>query len=327
MAFLDNLGDTIVDGTLTTVGRRRLAQAGGSLQIVKFAFGDDEINYELYDPDLTSANQSLTLLQTPIMEAFSNSKASIKYKLMRTLRQDLFYLPVLKINDGIGSARFGTGGAAKYVVLVDSTTVNKALPSATTTSGLNGGILNGFAPEQASNKVLLDQGIDNIAELTCPDDLRETQYIIRMDNRLGRLYAPGQNGASANVSGQSGLGGAASSFLDPDNVATYVLTIGGNDAFVSLDSAFMLNAGLQSQPTGKAVAGGFGSRLGFRIKSQLDVIASNYLWNVLGTSGTDTIQGEITNATYRYIDSSIDIFGNTTGVSISLPIRYVKYTG
>lgn len=324
MAFLDNLGDTIVDGTLTTVGRRRLAQAGGCLQIVKFAFGDDEINYELYDNNLTTAYESLTLLQTPIMEAFSNSKASIKYKLFRTMRQDLFYLPVLKINNGAGSARFGSGVSAKWIVLVDDTTVNAALPSQTQTSGLDAGILNGFSPAQCPNKIMLDQGIDNIAEITCPEELRETQYIIKVDERFAKLWTPTGEGGAAQTQGvnSAGQGAATTSFVDADNIATYVLTT-RNTNYVSTDAAFLMNQGSQSQPTGKAIAGGFGSRLSFKLVTLMG-LRTDYLWNVLGTTGTETIQGGLTSGEYKYIDSAIDIFGNTTGVSITLPIRYVK---
>ena len=49
MGFLDNSGDIILDAVLTDDGRKRLAQGDGSFKIVKFALGDDEIDYTLYD--------------------------------------------------------------------------------------------------------------------------------------------------------------------------------------------------------------------------------------------------------------------------------------
>ncbi len=49
MAFLDNSGDIILDAVLTDTGRHRLARGDGSFRIAKFALGDDEINYTLYD--------------------------------------------------------------------------------------------------------------------------------------------------------------------------------------------------------------------------------------------------------------------------------------
>ena len=53
MAFLDNSGDIILDAVLTSEGRRRLARGDGSFSIVKFALGDDEIDYTLlFQPTL-----------------------------------------------------------------------------------------------------------------------------------------------------------------------------------------------------------------------------------------------------------------------------------
>jgi len=49
MAFLDNSGDIILDAVLTDTGRYRLAKGDGSFRIDKFALGDDEIDYSLYD--------------------------------------------------------------------------------------------------------------------------------------------------------------------------------------------------------------------------------------------------------------------------------------
>jgi hypothetical protein len=144
-----------------------------------------------------------------------------------------------------------------------------------------------------------------------------------MDQRFAQLYSPIQGGTTVQSDNPAaGRGAAASSFVDADNIATYVLTL-QNSNFVSQDSSFLMNSGNQSQPTGKAVRGGFGSRISFRIQTLLG-LRTDYLWNVLGSTGSDTIQGELTLGAYKYIDSAIDIFGQTTGVSISLPIRYVK---
>ena len=69
MAFLDNSGDIILDAVLTDTGRMRLAKGDGSFKIVKFALGDDEINYELYDKNNASgsAYYDLEILQTRII--------------------------------------------------------------------------------------------------------------------------------------------------------------------------------------------------------------------------------------------------------------------
>ena len=75
MAFLDNSGDIILDAVLTDTGRMRMAKGDGSFKIVKFALGDDEIDYSLYNKDHSSgsAYYDLEILQTPILEAFTDT--------------------------------------------------------------------------------------------------------------------------------------------------------------------------------------------------------------------------------------------------------------
>ena len=74
MAFLDNSGDIILDAVLTDTGRFRLAKGDGSFKIVKFALGDDEINYGLYDKNHASgsAYYSQTILQQCITNFFQS---------------------------------------------------------------------------------------------------------------------------------------------------------------------------------------------------------------------------------------------------------------
>ena len=84
MAFLDNSGDIILDAVLTDLGRERLSRGDGSLRIEKFALGDDEINYSLYDKNNASgsAYYALQILQTPVLEALTNTAASLKSRLI-----------------------------------------------------------------------------------------------------------------------------------------------------------------------------------------------------------------------------------------------------
>ena len=99
MGFLDNSGDIILDAVLTDTGRMRLASGDGSFKIVKFALGDDEIDYSLYDKTNPngSAYYDLNILQSPILEAFTNNMSSMKSKLLSIKNQQLLYLPVVKL--------------------------------------------------------------------------------------------------------------------------------------------------------------------------------------------------------------------------------------
>ena len=91
MAFLDNSGDIILDAVLTDAGRKRLAQGDGSFRVVKFAFGDDEIDYESFHGGHPSGSAyfDLEILQTPIFEAFTNNTSTMKTKLISLTNNNL----------------------------------------------------------------------------------------------------------------------------------------------------------------------------------------------------------------------------------------------
>ena len=84
MAFLDNSGDIILDVVLTDHGRKVLAKGDGSFQITKFALADEEIDYSLYNKNHASGSSyyDLEILQTPILEAFTNNASSVKTRLL-----------------------------------------------------------------------------------------------------------------------------------------------------------------------------------------------------------------------------------------------------
>ena len=98
MAFLDNSGDIILDAVLTDVGRQRLSQ--GNFSIRKFALGDDEIQYNLYDKNNTSgsAYYDLEILQTPVEVAHTRA-SSIQYGLISLTSPNILYIPDVVLNE------------------------------------------------------------------------------------------------------------------------------------------------------------------------------------------------------------------------------------
>ena len=71
MAFLDNSGDILLDVVLTSEGRKRLA--AGTFNPVKYAFGDQEINYGLYDATNVSGSAYYDLSIQTTMGASSSA--------------------------------------------------------------------------------------------------------------------------------------------------------------------------------------------------------------------------------------------------------------
>ena len=126
MAFLDNSGDIILDAVLTDTGRMRLAKGDGSFRIAKFALGDDEIDYSIYDKNHASgsAYYDLQVLQLPVLEAFTNNTSTMKSKLVSIPRTSLMYLPEILINTVDEDSLLHASGDSKnvYLIAVDLTT-------------------------------------------------------------------------------------------------------------------------------------------------------------------------------------------------------------
>jgi hypothetical protein len=81
MAFLDR-SSLIVDAVLTKLGRQRLSE--NQFNIVKFALGDDEIDYSLYNEANSQGpnNYGVIIDNMPIHEAFVHQGEVLKYKLV-----------------------------------------------------------------------------------------------------------------------------------------------------------------------------------------------------------------------------------------------------
>ena len=161
MGFLDNSGDIILDAVLTDHGRKVLARGDGSFSIKKFALGDEEIDYTLYDSSNQngSAYYDLEILQTPVLEAFTDNAISMKSRLVTYEDMNLLYLPVMLLNESETGHQMHSDGA--FIVAVDGMTENDN-GTGTTTNGIgfdsNGkavtGVLRGFTPRSGgwSNK-------------------------------------------------------------------------------------------------------------------------------------------------------------------------------
>jgi hypothetical protein len=295
MAFLDNSGDIIIDAVLTDTGRYRLAKGDGSFSIVKFALGDDEVDYSLYNATASSGQRDLEIMQTPILEAFTNNGSSMKSKLVSIPRNNILYMPVLKANNSQQDALNDT--LNMYVVAVDENTENSTNQTAATPYL--------FGENVAAGKGLrIDQGIDNNAispKFSIESDLLETQYIIEIDNRLGKIVS--QNGPAARVA-----------YVDDDNIASYYLTLGTDPSYVRENT--------NTSEAGEVIAGPRGTTLSLAIQSSIELNSSSYLFTQLG--GTTTIAGDSGLGTVMYIDTTVRIQGATTGASVDLPIRFIK---
>ena len=304
MAFLDNSGDIILDAVLTDTGRMRLAKGDGSFNITKFGLGDDEINYGLYDKNHPSGSAyfDIEILQTPVLEAFTNNASTMKSKLLSISRTNLLYLPEVRNNSTDGIAANSSNNVVS--VAVDDSTVTALLDS---NSNLLAGIINGveLAKNATDNRRLLfDQGMVSDAlgktgDVSLDADLVETQYIVEVDNRLGFLADPSGNRATP-------------SFIDDDNIASYYLSLTTNTTYFS-------NSTLDES---SVLSGPAGYRLSLLVGASTNVNSSTYLFTQLGS--TSTIDPGSGAVSLYHIDTTIRISGATTGFKVEIPIRLLK---
>ena len=340
MAFLDNSGDIILDAVLTDTGRQRLARGDGSFRISKFALGDDEIDYGLYNKlhASGSAYYDLEILQTPVLEAFTNNMSSMKSKLMSISRTNLLYMPILKKFEMLSgtknslspfpqqSSTLTDTSPNQHVVMVDQTTrdnfagINSTF--AVTSTAIKQGLLDGFSPANGTfnNVIEIHQGIDNSAvpdNLTLSADLVETQYIVEMDDRLGALRRP-DNGQALQPS-----------YIDDDSIASYFITTTNNAVQPIPVNGNTQNGSLVTQNI-TSLAGAVGTAIAFKIKASIELQSSSYLFDTIGQHPTSNLLTSIIStgmqsSKYLVIDSIVRVTGVTTGYSMDIPVRYIKF--
>ena len=311
MGFLDNSGDIILDVVLTDHGRMLLAKGDGSFQITKFALSDEEIDYSLYNKTHASgsAYYDLEILQTPILEAFTNNSSTMKTRLQTYTNMELLFLPVLRLNEQVSINKRASNGA--FMIPVNAETEdNNGSSTAKTGIGRNdtdGSIREGFLFGESliGSIIKVDEGLDTTEispKRRLDDELKETSYTVQMDNRLCKL-----------VDSQGTL--ATFDYLDDDNIAYYTVDLG--DTFVT-DITDDNVGGSQ------VIRGPRGTSLEFRLQSSMDLNTSSFLFDQLG--GLVTMDTETTSVTadVRFIDSNIRVVGVKTGVMIDIPVRFLR---
>lgn len=99
MGYLDNSSVT-VDAILTLKGRELLAQGGNAFNITQFALADDEVDYDLWNPDhpLGTAYYGTIIENMPLVEAIPDETQACRYKLI-TLPKNQQTIPVITVGN------------------------------------------------------------------------------------------------------------------------------------------------------------------------------------------------------------------------------------
>ena len=307
MGFLTNQ-TTVVDAILTDEGRRRLAE--GTFEIAKFALSDDEIVYS----KAQQTNYPSKFNETPIFEAISENTRAIKYKLL-SMDGSYTHLTSTKLvtekGPQNGTPQATGNNAGYYVIIATEATYDDHYQSGAV--AVPDGFLPGYSKKLISksenNYIKIDHGInddgqDNATypyDQALPAELSETQFMVKLDYRLGRIIT---------VDGLE----VRPNYVDDDFIATYIITNNSYPEFFET---------LIAEYSASPVKGSRGLRLKLPVAAATNInTASTAIWTDLGRS----ISNFFTNGTptARVIDATLDIQGMTTSVNITVPLRFVK---
>ena len=332
MAFLDNSGDILLDAVLTDEGRKRLA--AGTFRPVKYAFGDPEVNYLLYDKTNPSGSAyfDLEILKLPVEIAHTNAAISLRTKLFTLASQNgdpsLLYLPEIKL-DTISFTQLGfASGRNAYALVADKETYDQLTSDAA--NALPAGFMDARSADLAVNSLRIRTpiGIDNAAagdpiDETLDPSLDETQYSVVVDDRLVKLVSPpsadlasaGALQASVTfgtVGTAAGIAQAAARsnvFSGDDNLRVYDVSTSNNSSQFVPKSSIAVTAG---PSTDNVLATSYVVNQ----QNQNYMFTTYKLGNVTNYAGTG-IQMEV-------IQSSVRVIGSTTGYSLTVPIEIIR---
>ena len=370
MAYLDNCGTIILDAILTDVGRRKMAQ--GNFDVRKFALGDDEVDYglfiadEIYSSYLADNSHKMDrrILSQSVFEALDRPNAVITYGLHSFERNDLMYLPELKINysgsvvqtrpEGITDAAWGPPAAQPHEQKAF------ARPYGGTRTD-NGGIFY-FAVNDETNtklkdqfggntnyilennqfshtKVVIESGIDSSAITATPSSrdafilgpgLLDMYYNVYADSRFFS-YVLGPPSTAVFKNKADGTLLANFEPLEPAVRVSLPGVIDQYDTYVIQGAANRVFY-TSTTPTDRNVSAIRGPRggvvaLGFNVINEMSgesTATRNKKYTIFGKTDQTLFGG---SNKYDYIDSTIYVMGVTSGARIEVPLRIIRYAG
>ena len=348
MSFLDNCGTIVLDAILTDLGRKRMSQ--GNFHVKKFALGDDEIDYKLFQKasigegytNDDSHNTDRPILSQSCFEALNNSSAVIDYGLTSFERNDLLYLPTLKINYS-GSLSAGmpeehSGFARPYQGVYYLSANQETTTKLKTALNKTNYILE--SNNVTNTKVVIEGGIDS-ADLTANSMNRETfivrpglldlYYNIYADSRFfNEILVPDpsssefKNKLNGNlVSNFTTLSFAHRISLETilDKFDVYLAQGIHNHVYNQSQGRSDHYASTIKGPRGSALA------LGFMVTNDLGGGSSgsrSTKYAIFGKTDQTVFGG---SDKYDYIDSTIYVVGTTSGGAIEVPLRIIRYAG
>ena len=309
MGFLKN-DTTIIDFILSDEGRRR--QGAGTFEVTKFGLSDDEIVYD----KATQATPTAKFTSTPILEAVSENIRAHKYLLMSSRLDTTHLIGTLLVTDYTQEGHTQTSNQ-DYVAISTKATYDEQYGGVFIAPGA--GFFKAYdrvdVASSENSWIYIDHGInDNTANSpysyheTLPADLEETEVLVKLDWRIGRILIPNSD------SGQE----LAPISRDDDHIATYLITRGqfGN----AVGDRFWET--LKLKESASPVKGARGRRLRLPVVAAPHInVGSNIIWSDLGTTEASFFPG---GDTAKVISTVMTVQGMSTNLHIGVPLRFIK---
>lgn len=186
MGFLQqDSNNIIVDAVLTDLGRQKLAQ--GTFNVIKFAAGDDEVDYGMIVRYGRTVGQEKIEKNTPVFEAITNNKLALVHPVVSLPDPNRYTMPLLTL-----SATGGLTGDILSLGVNSTTSTSPQQQSVTVQQTLTGG------------ETVPQELVDNQFLVTCDDRfvyvVGSTPVIDR--NRMA-TYVLTRNGAPSSQGGAS----------------------------------------------------------------------------------------------------------------------------
>jgi hypothetical protein len=324
-SFLDNSGDIILDAVLTKEGRKRLAE--GSFRIAKYAFGDDEIDYGLYDKNNASgsAYYDLEILQTPIFQSNTSNSAELRFKLTTNANESLLYMPSLKVNQKITTESVLLYNGLLYLA-VNEETKNKLNSSIGTTNSIQ-------SAQQTGLGFLVESGLDT-SELTADpanrsmitaQNMLDTSFSVQTDTRFINAVMASRSGTFTNSPT------SVTTTFGPMRITPASSNVAGLTNYIATSVTGIPNT-VMYQGTStvadtetSAIAGPRGTVLKVNLSvvpglSSISSASRSPLWQKHGAIN-QTLSGLVVDQ----LDTILYIEGTRSGAILQQPVRLVRY--
>ena len=351
MSFLDNAGTIILDAVLTDTGRKRMAQ--GNFKVAKFALGDDEVDYTLYNlggtpaADYETTSISKRIISQSCFEAYADENAAITYGLLSYARDDLLYLPVLKQNEKLaGTLKKGTDDF--YYLAVNEETATKLLTET------NMGSYDYFLRNNSvsSTKLIVESGLDAVQVVNSAEEpvlqrtdvyrdafimetnLYDRYFNIYCDSRFYNLVM-GPTAQSTFTNNLQGKVRVNFQLLHPSPPTSFTQILDKYTCYIVegvpnliFDPSQMGGSGTDDL-TVSAIRGPRGSvtAINFKVVDEFSAPSGSTAdskFTIFGKTEQTLFGG---SNKYDYIDSPIYIEGTTSGARLQVPVRIIRYVG